>query len=406
MTNAPSIGLIGIGGIGASHLESLSKLEKVGLVRLVAVADPAEKQLAEQIATLKSRGVRWYPAFDLMLDQEKLDAVVIATPIYFHAAMARACVARGLFVYLEKPPVPLIQQLEELIAMDRHTRVHVAFQMISSEFIQELKRAVVEGKLGAIREIAISACWPRTDSYYHRNSWAGKMALGPHPIFDGPATNALAHLIHNAMFLAGNSHQEFASLDEIQAELYRVRPIESYDLACLRGTFPSGIRFVAALTHATEEHRPFRLRIRGTKGWVEVSKDGAELDGSLGRKVCAEPFPDAFLRSYQNFVSFAQWPATRLQETRGYVKATNGAFISSGGIFTVDESYSRICENNGDRGYDLPGLPGLIDRSFEEGRLFSELGAPWAKPTAVVQIQNLSSIDILGIQERAGSEWR
>ncbi len=402
MSKAPTIGLIGLGGIGASHLGSLSKLEEEGQLRLAAVADPAEEQLAEQIAGLKSRGVRWYPAFDMMLDQEELDAVVIATPIHFHAAMARECIARGVFVYLEKPPVPLLQQLEELIAMDRHTRVHVAFQMISSEFIQELKGAVVEGKLGSIREIAISACWPRMDSYYNRNSWAGKMTLGPHPIFDGPATNALAHLIHNAMFLAGASQEEFASLGEIQAELYRVRPIESYDLACLRGTFPSGIRFVAALTHATEEYRPFRLRIRGTKGSAEISKDGAELDGSLGRRVCAEPFSDAFLRSYQNFVSFARGrlsrPATRLQDTRGYVKATNGAFISSGGIFTIDESYSRVYENNGDRGYDLPGLPGLIDRSFEEGRLFSELGEPWATPTAVVHVGDLrqpNSVDSL-----------
>ena len=85
---------------------------------------------------------------------------------------------------------------------------------------------------------------------------------------------------------------------------------------------------------------------------------------------------------------------TGLKDARGYVKATNGALLSSGQIFTVDEAYSRVYGSKGDHGYDLPGLTELIDRCFSEGLLFSELGAPWTKPTSVVRIQHLSSVDI------------
>ena len=398
MSSALSIGLIGIGGMGGSHLSSLTELEAAGQVRLVAVAESAATKLGPKIEELQARGVRWYAAYEQMLDNEKLDAVVVATPIFLHAEMARKCIERGVFVYLEKPPVPLIQQLEELIELDRDARVHLVFQMISSEFIQQLKQSVIEGKLGKIQDIRISACWPRHDSYYNRNNWAGKMALGDLPIFDGPATNGLAHLIHNAMFLAGESRQAFGALEEVQAELYRVRPIESYDLICLRGTFPSGIKLVAALTHATQELHPFRLRISGTKGWAEISEDGHVMESCSGKQVCAEPHPEAWRNSYQNFIATANGqhsrPGTRLKDTRGYVKATNGALLSSGEIFTVDKAYAREYGKNGDHGYDVPGLAELIDRSYHEGLLFSELGAPWAKATPIVQLQDLTSLDI------------
>ena len=85
------------------------------------------------------------------------------------------------------------------------------------------------------------------------------------PIFDGPATNAMADLIHNAMFLASEQPGDYAVPVEMTAELYRARPIESYDVACLRGSFASGVVFSAALTHATEEAWPYRLRCAAAK---------------------------------------------------------------------------------------------------------------------------------------------
>ena len=60
------------------------------------------------------------------------------------------------------------------------------------------------------------------------------------PILDGPATNTMAHLIHNAMFLASRPPGGYAVPVEIAAEFYRARPIESYDAACLAVGFLAG----------------------------------------------------------------------------------------------------------------------------------------------------------------------
>ena len=174
---------------------------------------------------------------------------------------------------LEKPPVPLIQQLDALIEADTNNRVAVGFQMIASESVQRAKQLIVEGKLGDIQDIRAAACWSRTDSYYNRASWSGKMTLRSEPVFDGPATNALAHLIHNIMFLASPQRDGFDEPIEVQGELYRARPtIQSYDTACLRGRFESGTVFVAAFTHATEQQFPFVLEVHGSKDDGEPDK--------------------------------------------------------------------------------------------------------------------------------------
>ena len=268
-------GLIGVGGFGVEHLAALRRLEQSGEIRLAAVCDPGIHRFSEVEADLKNRKVRVYLDSDEMLAQEdNLAAVTIAAPIPFHDRMVKACLARGVFVYLEKPPVPLLSQLDELIAADTDWKVAVGFQMIESDWSRQLKQWIASGELGDILEIRAAACWPRPDSYYQRAKWAGRMAIDGEPVFDGPATNALSHLIHNIMFLAASGPVEFDEPVEVQGELYRARPIESYDVACMRGNFSSGTRFFAALTHATEKPLPFQMEVVGTQGWARVQEDG------------------------------------------------------------------------------------------------------------------------------------
>jgi predicted dehydrogenase len=398
MSDPLRYGLIGVGGVGGVHLSALAALESQGLAKLVAVADPSLPQLNAQKERLEARGVRWHLDYRGLFDAgQPLDAVVIATPIPLHLKMTGDCLRQGLAVYLEKPPVPLIQQLETLIAEDAAERVAVGFQMITAPAVQTLKQLMMSGELGEVREFRVSACWPRWNRYYERAAWAGKMALHGEPVFDGPATNALSHLIHNVMYLASASADGFETPVEIQAELYRVRPIESYDVACLRGRFESGAVFTVALTHATEELRKYRLEARGSRGWARISEDGALLETHAGTRSFDSATPSAMVISHTDFAEFLQGrrqrPATRLRDVRGFLRTTNGALISSGQIHAIPAECQRTYGVGDALGYEVPGLAGLMDGMFEQGLLFSETGVRWAVRTAPVDVRDLSEID-------------
>jgi predicted dehydrogenase len=385
--------LIGAGGIGAYHRAAIEKNTEAGRAVLAAVADPWADRLAEQKAQLEGRGIRWYLDYrDLLRREDGLDAAVIATPIPFHLDMALSCIERGLYIHLEKPPVPLIEQLETLIAADTRQMVSVGFQMIGARTTQLLKSLIVDGKLGELREIRVAGCWPRLDNYYSRASWAGRMELEGAPVFDGPATNAFAHLVHNVMYFAGAGRDEFATPVEVEGELYRARPIESYDTACMRGRFASGVVFSIAVTHATEEALPFKMEVRGTTGWARLSQDGAKLESSVGEACdCPQGTQELLDINHSNFLDVLEGKearfSTRLADTRGYVSATNAMLTSSGGIHGIPPEYCRQYVKEGAGGYDVQNLREAVEETFASGRLFHEQGWPWAAAEpAVVQI--------------------
>jgi predicted dehydrogenase len=391
--------LIGATGIGAFHLAALRKIEETGALRVVAVADPALANDETLGADLTARGAAVHLDYrDMLRGETGIDVVVISAPIPLHFEMTAACLERGLFVYLEKPPVPLIQQLEALLARKGQERVGVGFQMINARWVQELKAGIVAGALGRLEEIRIGACWPRLDAYYARNSAAGKMTVSGEPVFDGPATNALAHLIHNAMFFAGETQAGFGVPDEVSGALYRTRAIESYDVASLRARFSSGLRLTAALTHATEKTFPFQVEVRGSEGRARISGDGTIFESpTLSFDPRPETFEDLVEKTHRQFLAFVRGdqpaPATTLEDTRGYLLATNGLLLSSGGIHPVAADSIRTYQRGAEGGYDVAGLYGAVQASVETGKLFTELGLPWAVETPAVPVGHLKKID-------------
>ena len=381
-----TVGLIGVGGFGASHLKALGPLETEGLARLVCVADLADTPLASTRRTLESRGVRWYSDYKSLLEKElDLDALAIAAPIHLHMEIATAAIARDLFVYLEKPPVPLIQQLDGLLALDLHKIVAVGFQLVNSQPVQQLKLWITQGALGEIRNFRVGGCSPRSTVYYARAPWAGKMIYDGKPVFDGPATNALSHWLHNIMYLAGGKMDEFGLPLDVEAELYRIKPIESYDLIGMRGHMESGASFQYVVTHATEEAVPCKLEVVGSKGRAWVFENGNVPGNDLGLLESAQSCADPFLETWRQFVRFALGtqprPATRLDDTRGYVLATNAALASSGGIRDIGQIWGESRQNA-----CQPGLAELVEQTVQEGKLFSEMKVDWSRSGKSIKI--------------------
>jgi predicted dehydrogenase len=79
----------------------------------VAVCDPAR---AKAEARAQEFGIaRVYTDFAEMLDQEKPDAVDIATPVATHAPLTLMAARRGVHVMLQKPKTPTLAKAEPLV---------------------------------------------------------------------------------------------------------------------------------------------------------------------------------------------------------------------------------------------------------------------------------------------------
>jgi predicted dehydrogenase len=359
-------------------------MEKEGHAALRAVVDPHLATLPQTAARLATRGVLCFPTWEEMAQTlPPCDCVVLSVPIPLHFEYAVKAYEWGAYVYLEKPPVPQLSQLEELIEREgTDRRIQVGFTFPYSATMRVLEERLGDGLLGEILSYRLAACWPRNDAYYARTFWAGKLQVEHRAVYDGPATNALAHRLHDLFGIESFVTGSLAAPDHLVAELYRARPLESYDVCCARGEFPSGAGFSLCLSHAVARRTELVLKLVGTKGCATIRGADLIVEPDQGPVEFFSPSDEALVLAYRDFLRTAREgrrPKVGLLETWPYVAATNAMFESSRGIHTIaPEHYRRLPTDGGI--YHVTGLEELSDASFDEGKTFSELGAPWGVP--------------------------
>src|SRR3954469_20785178 len=119
--NTINVALIGYGEEGKILLESLLNIEGV---RLVALCDIWEYHRGEGERYLQKLGneIRAYENYEDLLAREKdLQAVLIATPDFCHAAMTNTCLKAGLHVYCEKMMSNTIEGARSMVQTMRET---------------------------------------------------------------------------------------------------------------------------------------------------------------------------------------------------------------------------------------------------------------------------------------------
>ncbi len=378
-----NLGFIGVGGYGSTHLKGFLPYHAAGKVRICALADlsPGALGLAAQYTELSSAAT--YRDYQELLHRDDLHAVVISAPIPAHREIALKAIRRGLFVLLEKPPVPLLSELRELIAADTNRKVMVAFQHVYKPLVRQMKAEVWSGVIGHPEAITAWGLWPRTSEYYERSPWAGKLFEDGRAIMDGPCTNAMAHFINSLFFIAGKKPTASARPEFLEGEVYRARPIASYDIGAVRGMLDNGLKFSAALSHASAEMIPARIRAKGSKGHIELFENATKLRDTRGNIYSGSDGREELRMAFIDFVKGdSKQNLTGLEATMPYVLATNMMLQSSGGIHSIPKA--NISTHQPDTAhtiFSVPGLKSFFDSSNEQMGSLRKAGASWAKTT-------------------------
>ncbi len=144
------VGLAGLGHFGQLHANVLAQLDNVSLV---AVADPD----ASSLTTVADRyGVerRYGDALE-MIDDAKLDAIILATPDEQHGVQARAAVEKGRHLFVEKPLAPSWQEAKTLqqLAMRSGVLLQTGLLLRYEPAHQRLKEQISSGIFGDLVSI-------------------------------------------------------------------------------------------------------------------------------------------------------------------------------------------------------------------------------------------------------------
>ena len=174
-----NIALIGIGAEGRVLLESLLKIEGIQLVAIVDIWDYA-RAYGERYLKAFGTTVRAYENYEDLLAHEKdLQAVVVATPDFWHAPITNACLKAGLHVYCEKMMSNTIEGARSMVHTMRETGklLQIGHQRRSNpRYIFALNRLIEKAKICG-RLTAAQAQWNRAVS--EDFGWPKKAAMSP-----------------------------------------------------------------------------------------------------------------------------------------------------------------------------------------------------------------------------------
>jgi predicted dehydrogenase len=116
-----NVALIGFGEEGHVLLESLLNIEGIRVVALCDIWD-YHRDEGERYLKKIGRAVRAYENYEDLLSREKdLQAVVVATPDFWHAPMTNTCLKAGLHVYCEKMMSNTIEGARSMVVTMRQT---------------------------------------------------------------------------------------------------------------------------------------------------------------------------------------------------------------------------------------------------------------------------------------------
>ena len=280
--------LVGVGGFGTIYARAFLAEGTARGAKLVGCVDPHAARV-ECYAQLSAAGVPFFASLEQALAVCRVELVVLATPIQFHTRDALLALARGACVLLEKPVAGSWRDAWEIrqAAHAAQRWVAVGFQWSFAEATQRCKADILAGAWGHPLFARGRVLWPRPQSYYQRNSWAGRVRSADGvAINDNPVSNATAHFLHHILFLLGASADRSADVAEVTGRVWRAYPIETFDSAALRLVTRDGVRIDYAVSHAVRESAGPSIEMvfdRGTIVYEDADRKlvGRYRDGSL-----------------------------------------------------------------------------------------------------------------------------
>ena len=254
-------GIIGLGKMGLSHAAIVSPHPDVDLV---GVCDTSSIVLD---GFRKFSKVAVYDDYKKMIDKEKPDFVVVASPTKFHYEMVRYSLERGIHTFCEKPFSLTIKEGMELVRLAREKGVvnQVGFHNHFIGTFRELRRLLKTDVLGELVHFTGEAYGPVVVRE-KGDTWRSDPKEGGGCLLDyaSHVLNLIQEIIGNPVKASGSQLKKIYS-----------KKVEDAVYSCL--TLENGVTGILSVNWSDETFRKMStsLMVMGKKG--KIICDATEL---------------------------------------------------------------------------------------------------------------------------------
>ncbi|MDD6210177.1 MAG: Gfo/Idh/MocA family oxidoreductase [Bacteroidales bacterium] len=278
------IAFIGVGDRGTALLDNMLAFSEKDNISVVAVCDNYEPNLQRALAKLAGKA-KGYSDYAEMLDNEQLDAVVVATPLTLHADIVVDALGRGLHVFCEKAWARTLPDAKRMwdayqasgkILQIGHQRMFDPKYLKAYQMVQD----------GAIGEIT------HMHAYWHRHGdWRRPLPEG-HPELERQINWRLYKDLSAGLHTELETHQVhvanwFMNAEPIQVmgaggiNYYRNTEREVEDNISVIFTYPNGAHLIYDSINSNK-HYGLEEQFMGPKGTLEIEQNRIFRENARG----------------------------------------------------------------------------------------------------------------------------
>lgn len=161
------LGVIGAGGMGSAHIRFIKGVEEA---ELTAVGD-IDQEVCEQVSA--ENEVPGFVDYKELIDSGLVDAVIVATPHYFHPPVSIYAMRHGVHVLSEKPVAVTVKAAEGMnrAAEDTGVKFAVMYQQRTTPLYQAARKLIKDGRLGGLYRTCCISTHFRSQAYYDSAGW-------------------------------------------------------------------------------------------------------------------------------------------------------------------------------------------------------------------------------------------
>jgi len=266
-----NLGVIGCGARGGGITKMLKDHP---LINVMACCDILQFRLE---ATSQVSGAKAYKDYRALLDNPKVEAVLIASPFGLHDEMAIDAIKAGKHVYCEKTMAKGINEIQSVLDVNRGSNLvfQVGHQYSCTELYQKVLQIIKSGYIGDITAF---------DCQWNRNgNWRQDV---PDPKLEkiinwrmyrehsgGLVAELCSHQIDFICRILEESPEKIVGFGGID---YWKDGRETFDNVHLIYEFPSGVNasFTCTTSNAFED---YKIRILGDKATIILDYTNAEI---------------------------------------------------------------------------------------------------------------------------------
>jgi len=248
-------GIVGVGGMGSGHAKTIQSIEECELSAVCDIVADVARSVGEEF------GVPHCTDYHDLVDRGDVDAVLVATPHYFHPEIAIYAMEQGKPVLCEKPIAVTVSGADAMVAAAERTGAPfcVMYQSRADPIWRAMWDLVRNGRLGEIYRTMLVFADFRSQAYYDsagwRATWTGEGG--------GVMINQAPHSLDIFTWLGGLPNRVTAFTGT------RNHAIEVEDVAAAMIEYPNGA--VGYVYCSTTEHPGTNImELCGERGKVRV----------------------------------------------------------------------------------------------------------------------------------------